>query len=86
VPHSNNTTKFSRRSFLAGAAVAATVAGSALIGLRPGAADAAAATGGNLPHLSETDPVASSLGHKPNAKDVDKVNADGWCAPYNAKT
>jgi len=124
VSHSNNSTKSSRRSFLAGAAVAATVAGSALIGLRPDAADAAAATGSNLPHLSESDPVASALGYEQNAKDVDKakfptyksgehcglcrfflgtagrtsgyagcmifagkaVNADGWCASYNAKT
>jgi hypothetical protein len=68
VSNSNNTDP-SRRSFLAGAAVAAV---SALAGLRPGAADAAAATGSNLPHLSESDPVASSLGYKENAKNVDK--------------
>lgn len=56
----------SRRSFLAGAAVAASAA---LVGLRP---RTAAAAGENLPHLSESDPLAKSLGYESDAKNVDK--------------
>ena len=48
----------SRRSFLAGAAVAASAA---LVGLKPPAARAA---GDSLPHLSESDPLAKSLGYQ----------------------
>jgi len=107
----------SRRSFLATAAVAASAA---LVGLKPHSARAAA----NLPHLSESDPLAKSLGYQENAKNVDKskfptykpgercancrffqgtagqkagyagcqifagysVNADGWCASFNARS
>jgi len=57
----------SRRSFLASAAVAASAA---FIGLRP---RAAAAAGENLPHLSESDPLAKSLGYQSDAKNVDKT-------------
>ncbi|HVS75717.1 MAG TPA: high-potential iron-sulfur protein [Steroidobacteraceae bacterium] len=108
----------SRRSFLATAAVAASAA---LVGLRPHTARAA---GENLPHLSESDPLAKSLGYQQDAKNVDKskfptykpgercaecrffqgtageksgyggcqifagysVNADGWCASFNARS
>jgi hypothetical protein len=56
----------SRRSFLAGAAVAASAA---LVGLRP---RTAAAAGETLPHLSESDPLAKSLGYESEAKNVDK--------------
>lgn len=56
----------SRRTFLATAAVAASAA---LVGLRPRSATAA---GESLPHLSESDPLAKSLGYQSNAKDVDK--------------
>lgn len=108
----------SRRSFLATAAVAASAA---LVGMRPPAARAA---GGNMPHLSESDPLAKSLGYQNDAKKVDKskfptykpgercgdcrffqgtagqksgyagcqifagysVNADGWCASFNARS
>jgi hypothetical protein len=107
----------SRRSFLATAAVAASAA---LVGLKPPAARAA---GESLPHLSESDPLAKSLGYRSNAQSVDKskfptykagercaecrffqgtpgeksgyggcqifagysVNADGWCASFNAR-
>jgi len=107
----------SRRSFLATAAVAASAA---LVGLKPPAARAA---GESLPHLSESDPLAKSLGYQSNAQNVDKskfptykpgercgecrffqgtpgeksgyggcqifagyaVNADGWCASFNAR-
>jgi hypothetical protein len=108
----------SRRSFLATAAVAASVA---LVGLK---ARSARAAGETLPHLSESDPLAKSLGYQMNAKSVDKskfptykagqrcadcrffqgtpgeksgfggcqifagysVNADGWCASFNARS
>lgn len=108
----------SRRSFLATAAVAASAA---LVGLRPRSARAA---GESLPHLSEADPLAKSLGYQMNAKNVDRskfptykpgehcglcrffqgkpgqtsgfagcqifagyaVNADGWCASFNARS
>jgi hypothetical protein len=108
----------SRRSFLATAAVAASAA---VIGLRPRCATAA---GENLPHLSESDPLAKSLGYQSDAAKVDKakfptykagercgacrffqgtagqksgyagcqifagysVNADGWCASFNARS
>jgi len=56
----------SRRNFLATAAVAASAA---LVGLRP---RSAAAAGESLPHLSESDPLAKSLGYQSDAKDVDK--------------
>ena len=56
----------SRRSFLATAAVAASAA---LVGLRPHSAQAA---GENLPHLSESDPLAKSLGYQSDGKNVDK--------------
>lgn len=56
----------SRRSFLATAAVAASAA---LIGVRSRSADAA---GENLPHLSESDPLAKSLGYQSDVKNVDK--------------
>lgn len=115
---SKNSPDSSRRSFLATAAVAASAA---LVGLKPPAARAA---GENLPHLSESDPLAKSLGYQSNAKSVDKskfptykagercgecrffqgtpgqssgyggcqifagysVNADGWCASFNARS
>ena len=108
----------SRRSFLASAAVAASAA---LVGLRPHTARAA---GGNLPNLSESDPLAKSLGYQSNASKVDQskfptykagercgvcrffqgtpgeasgtggcqifagysVNAQGWCASFNARS
>jgi len=108
----------SRRSFLATAAVAASAA---LVGLKPPAARAA---GENLPHLSESDPLAKSLGYQSKAAKVDKskfptykagercaecrffqgtageksgfggcqifagysVDADGWCASFNARS
>jgi hypothetical protein len=108
----------SRRSFLATAAVAASAV---LVGLRPHAARAA---GENLPHLSESDPLAKSLGYQSKATKVDKskfptykpgercaecrffqgtageksgfggcqifagysVDADGWCASFNARS
>ena len=108
----------SRRSFIATAAVAASAA---LVGLRPHSARAA---GANLPHLSESDPLAKSLGYQANAKSVDKakfptykagercgecrffqgtpgqpsgfggcqifagysVDAQGWCASFNARS
>lgn len=107
----------SRRSFLATAAVAASAA---LVGLKPPSARAA---GESLPHLSESDPLAKSLGYQSSAQSVDKskfptykagercgmcrffqgtpaeksgyggcqifagysVNADGWCASFNAR-
>jgi High potential iron-sulfur protein len=56
----------SRRSFLATAAVAASAA---LVGFRP---RSAAAAGESLPHLSESDPLAKSLGYESDAKNVDK--------------
>jgi hypothetical protein len=56
----------SRRSFLTTAAVAASAV---LVGLRPRSAGAA---GENLPHLSESDPLAKSLGYQSDAKNVDK--------------
>ena len=56
----------SRRSFIATAAVAASAA---LVGLKPHSARAA---GANLPHLSESDPLAKSLGYQMSAKNVDK--------------
>ena len=56
----------SRRSFLATAAVAASAA---LVGLKPHSARAA---GDSLPHLSESDPLAKSLGYQSKAKNVDK--------------
>ncbi len=56
----------SRRSFLATAAVAASAA---LVGL---GARSARAAGANLPHLSESDPLAKSLGYQSKAKNVDK--------------
>jgi hypothetical protein len=56
----------SRRSFLATAAVAASAA---LVGLKP---PAARAEGESLPHLSESDPLAKSLGYQSAAKSVDK--------------
>ncbi|MGH8170969.1 MAG: high-potential iron-sulfur protein [Steroidobacteraceae bacterium] len=115
---SKNSPDSSRRSFLATAAVAASAA---LVGLKPPSARAA---GENLPHLSESDPLAKSLGYQSNAKNVDKskfpthkagercgvcrffqgtagqssgyggcqifagysVNADGWCASFNARS
>ena len=115
---SKNQTDPSRRAFLAGAAVAASVAA---IGLKPRTASAA---GENLPHLSESDPLAKSLGYRAHASNVDRkkypnfkpgdrcgicrfflgkpgqksgyggcqiyagysVNADGWCASYNARS
>jgi hypothetical protein len=55
----------SRRSFLATAAVAASAA---LVGLKPPSARAA----GALPHLSESDPLAKSLGYQSSATSVDK--------------
>ena len=108
----------SRRSFLATAAVAASAA---FVGLKSHSARAA---GANLPHLSESDPLAKSLGYQMNAKNVDtakfptykpgercaecrffegtpgeksgfggcqifagySVNADGWCASFNARS
>ncbi|EQD27124.1 High potential iron-sulfur protein [mine drainage metagenome] len=56
----------SRRAFLAGAtvAVAAVVVG----GLKPRTARAA---GGKLPHLTDADPLAKSLGYTPNHNKVD---------------
>jgi hypothetical protein len=109
----------SRRSFLATAAVAASAA--IVGGLRPRSANAA---GENLPHLSESDPLAKSLGYQADGTKVDKskfptykagercaecrfyqgtagqksgyggcqifagysVNADGWCASFNARS
>jgi hypothetical protein len=56
----------SRRSFLTTAAVAASAA---LVGLKPPSARAA---GEGLPHLSESDPLAKSLGYQSTAKNVDK--------------
>jgi hypothetical protein len=56
----------SRRTFLATAAVAASAV---LVGVRPRSATAA---GESLPHLSESDPLAKSLGYESDAKDVDK--------------
>ena len=115
---SKNRTDPSRRAFLASAAVAASVA---VIGLRPRTASAA---GEKLPHLSESDPLAKSLGYRAHASAVDRkkfpafkpgdrcamcrfflgtpgektgyagcqiyagysVNADGWCASFNARS
>ncbi len=54
----------SRRAFLATAAVTASVA---VLGLRPRTARAA------MPHLSEADPLAKSLGYRTNAAQVDKA-------------
>lgn len=54
----------SRRAFLTTAAVAASAA---VIGLRPRVAEAA------LPHLSEADPLAKSLGYKADAQQVDRA-------------
>ncbi|MBW4053329.1 MAG: twin-arginine translocation signal domain-containing protein [Proteobacteria bacterium] len=56
----------SRRSFIATAAVAASAA---LVGLKSHSARAA---GENLPHLSESDPLAKSLGYQMTAQNVDK--------------
>ncbi|HUN71017.1 MAG TPA: high-potential iron-sulfur protein [Steroidobacteraceae bacterium] len=56
----------SRRSFLATAAVAASAV---VVGLKPGSSRAA---GENLPHLSESDPLAKSLGYQSSAGSVDK--------------
>ena len=105
----------SRRAFLATAAVAASAA---VIGLRPRTAHAA------LPHLSEADPLAKSLGYRANHNQVDSakfptykpgehcglcrfflgkpgqasgfagcqifagyaVDANGWCASFNARS
>ena len=115
---SKNRTDPSRRAFLATAAVAASVA---VVGLRPRTASAA---GENLPHLSESDPLAKSLGYVANASKVDhkkyptfkagdrcggcrfflgkpdqksgyagcqiyagySVDANGWCASFNARS
>ncbi len=115
---SKNRTDPSRRAFLATAAVAASAA---VVGLRPRTASAA---GENLPHLSESDPLAKSLGYVAHASKVDRkkyptfkpgdrcgecrfflgsagqksgyagcqiyagysVNADGWCASFNARS
>ena len=115
---SKNNPDSSRRAFLATAAVAA--ASVAVVGFKPRRATAAAA----LPHLSESDPLAKSLGYEANAKKVDKakfptykpgqrcgdcrffkgtagqksgyagcqifagysVDADGWCASFNARS
>lgn len=63
---SKNRTDPSRRAFLATAAVAASAA---VVGLRP---RTALARGENLPHLSEKDPLAKSLGYKANASEVDR--------------
>ena len=64
---SKNHPDTSRRAFLATAAVAASAA---VIGLRP---RSAAAAGAKLPHLSESDPLAKSLGYRTNATAVDKA-------------
>ncbi len=58
----------SRRAFLAGATVAvvAVIAG----GLKPRTARAA---GAKLPHLTDADPLAKSLGYTPNHNKVDKA-------------
>jgi len=56
----------SRRAFLATTAVAVSVAA---VGLHPRSARAAEA---KLPHLSEADPLAKSLGYQINAQDVDR--------------
>lgn len=53
-----------RRAFLTTAAVAASAA---VIGLRPRSAKAA------LPHLSEADPLAKSLGYRAEASQVDRA-------------
>jgi hypothetical protein len=66
VSQPKNTTDPSRRAFLATAAVTAAVAA---IGLRPRSAHAADA---KLPHLSEADPLAKSLGYQVNAHNVDR--------------
>lgn len=63
---SKNRTDPSRRAFLATAAVAASAAA---IGLRPRSASAA---GENLPHLTESDPLAKSLGYRANASEVNR--------------
>ncbi len=63
---SKNGTDPSRRAFLATAAVAASAA---VIGLRPRTALAA---GENLPHLTESDPLAKSLGYVMNAHEVNR--------------
>ncbi len=109
----------SRRTFLATAAVAASVA---VIGLRPRSAHAAGAA---LPHLTENaNPLAKSFGYEPSAKAVNRtkfpsykpgercglcqffkgtpgetsgyagcaiypgysVDAQGWCASFNARS
>jgi hypothetical protein len=118
VSESKNRTDQSRRAFLATAAVAASVA---VVGLRPRTASAA---GEKLPHLSESDPLAKSLGYVMNASKVDRkkfptykpgercatcrfflgtpgqksgyagcqiyagysVDANGWCASFNARS
>jgi hypothetical protein len=66
VSRSKNHPDSSRRTFLAGAAVAASAA---LVGLKPRMALAA---GEKLPHLSESDPLAKSLGYQAKATNVDK--------------
>ena len=66
MPVSKKNPESSRRSFLATAAVAASAA---LVGLKPHTARAA---GENLPHLSESDPLAKSLGYQMSAANVDK--------------
>ena len=63
---SKNNPDSSRRSFLATAAVAASAV---LVGLKPHSVRAA---GESLPHLSESDPLAKSLGYQMNAKNVDQ--------------
>jgi hypothetical protein len=117
VSRSKNNPDSSRRAFLASAAVAASAA---LVGLKSRSAEAA----GSLPHLSESDPLAKSLGYQADAKKVDKskfptyqagqrcgvcrffqgspgqksgfagcqifagysVDAQGWCASFNARS
>jgi High potential iron-sulfur protein len=73
----------SRRTFLtiAGAAGAA-----ALIGLRPGVTPAQ--SGQQLPHLSESDPMAKALNYTEDASKVDKSKAPTYkpgskCASCN---
>ncbi|MGH8318491.1 MAG: high-potential iron-sulfur protein [Steroidobacteraceae bacterium] len=66
VSRSNVNPESSRRVFLASAIGAASAA---LLGFKPRLADA---TGSNLPHLTESDPLAKSLGYKANAKNVDR--------------
>jgi hypothetical protein len=66
----------SRRTFLT---IVAAAGSAALVGLHPILAHAQASPppakpqGGELPHLSETDPTAQSLGYKEDASKVDKT-------------